>query len=114
MFVITVVESAKFTFSYKLDSTRPNLIKKIRRQALSSEQITDLGTFINALKYYKIRPWTGQYQSGQRRGSTKQGDNFINILLSTFSYELVLRSFSLVTVWLCNVLAQKYRRKSCS
>jgi len=40
------------------------------------------------------------------------GVNFINILLSPFSYESVLHSFSLVTVWLCNffgarILAQK-------
>jgi len=27
---------------------------------------------------------------------------------------MVLRNFSLVTVWLCNYLAQEYQRKSCS
>jgi hypothetical protein len=41
------------------------------------------------------------------------GVNFINILLKTFSYESVFCSFSLDTVWICNFLEQKYRRKSC-
>jgi len=35
------------------------------------------------------------------------GVNFINILRKPFSYKSVLRSFSLVTVWLCNVLVGK-------
>ncbi len=44
--------------------------------------------------------------------STHPGDNFINSLRSTFSSKTVLRSFSLVPVWLCNffgakILAQK-------
>jgi len=34
-------------------------------------------------------------------------------LMSSFLYESVLYSFSLVTVWLCNLLAQEYRCKSC-
>ncbi len=40
--------------------------------------------------------------------------NFINILLNTFSYKIILRSFSLVTVWLMDLLVQEYRRKHCS
>jgi hypothetical protein len=35
------------------------------------------------------------------------GFNFINILLSTFSYESALRSFSLITVWLCNFFGKR-------
>jgi len=37
--------------------------------------------------------------------------NFINILCVCFSYESALRSFSLITVWLCDFLAKGYRRK---
>jgi len=36
---------------------------------------------------------------------------FYQHLLTNFLYESVLRSFSLVTFWLCNFLAQKYWRK---
>jgi len=36
-----------------------------------------------------------------------QGFNFINISQAPFSYKGVLHSFSLVTVWLCNFLAQE-------
>jgi len=34
--------------------------------------------------------------------------NFIKILWDNFLYESALHSFSLVTFWLCNFLAQKY------
>ncbi len=40
--------------------------------------------------------------------------NFIIILHSSFSYESVLQSFSLVTVWRTNFLGKEYRHKSCS
>ncbi len=30
------------------------------------------------------------------------GDNFTNILRAAFTYERVLRRFSVLTVWLCN------------
>jgi len=40
--------------------------------------------------------------------------NFINILHKNFLYKSALRSFSLVTFWLCNFLAQKYWYKICS
>jgi len=33
---------------------------------------------------------------------------------SAFLYKSALGSFFLITVWLCNFLAQEYRRKSCS
>ncbi len=39
------------------------------------------------------------------------GVNFINILCANFLYESALRSFSLVTFWLCIFLALKYCRK---
>jgi len=42
------------------------------------------------------------------------GVNFINILLSPFSYVNALCSFSLITVWLSNFLTNEYRRNSCS
>jgi len=35
------------------------------------------------------------------------GVNFINILGALFLYKIALRSFSLVTVWLCDFLVQK-------
>jgi len=34
--------------------------------------------------------------------SLKAGVNFINILHKTFSYKSILRSYSLISVWLCN------------
>jgi len=43
-----------------------------------------------------------------------KGVNFTNILLVPFSYKSVLRSFSLVTVWLIIFWVQKYLRKSYS
>jgi len=44
---------------------------------------------------------------------TEEGVNSINILQTTFLCKSVLRSFSLVAVWLCIFLEQKYQRKSC-
>jgi len=41
------------------------------------------------------------------------GANFTNIFQAAFSYEIVLRSFSLLTVWLCKFLSKEYWRKSC-
>jgi len=42
----------------------------------------------------------------------RSGVNFINILCAPFSYiDGVLRSFSLVIVWLCNFMTQEYREK---
>jgi len=38
--------------------------------------------------------------------------NFINILPANFLYKSALGSFFLVTVWLCNFLAQKYWQKA--
>jgi len=41
--------------------------------------------------------------------------NFANILQASFSYKSVLRSFSLLKVWLCNFCVEKGNlRKSCS
>jgi len=37
----------------------------------------------------------------------RAGVNFTNILLATFSYESIFRSFSLVTVWLCNFFDER-------
>ncbi len=39
--------------------------------------------------------------------------NFINVKRAHFSYKSILRNFSLITVLLCNFLAQEYRRKCC-
>jgi hypothetical protein len=39
------------------------------------------------------------------------GVNFINILRSIFLYKSTLRSFSLITIWLCNFLAKGYVQK---
>jgi len=39
-------------------------------------------------------------------------DNFVNILRAPFLYISLLHSFSIVTVWLLNFLAQKYWGKS--
>jgi len=44
----------------------------------------------------------------------KQGVNLPNILRAAFSCKRVLRSFSLITVWLCNFLEKEYWRKSYS
>jgi len=38
--------------------------------------------------------------------------NFINILCALFSYESALRSFSLITAWLCYFLAIGYWQKN--
>ncbi len=65
----------------------------------------------------KLRKITDQKSSEFKHSlfqQQSQGVNFINILLSTFLYKSVLRSFSLITVWLCNFLAQEYQEKSCS
>jgi len=35
------------------------------------------------------------------------GVNFINILLAHFLYKSASQSFSLITVWLCNIFWQK-------
>jgi len=45
--------------------------------------------------------------------SQKPGDNFTNILRSDLVVNNFLRSFSLLTVWLCNFLAEEYWHKSC-
>jgi len=45
-----------------------------------------------------------------KKGGT--GVNFINILLTPFSYTSGLRSFSLISLWLRNFLAKEYRHKS--
>ncbi len=47
------------------------------------------------------------FQPGKIRGV-----NFINILCSNLLPKSASSSFSLVTFWLCNFLAQKYWRKS--
>jgi hypothetical protein len=39
---------------------------------------------------------------------------FHQLITQAFFYESAFRSFSLVTVWLCNFLPQEYLRKSCS
>ncbi len=41
------------------------------------------------------------------------GVNFTNILWAAVSCKSVLRSFSLITVWLCNFLMKEYWCKSC-
>jgi len=45
--------------------------------------------------------WVGSTQSFERTGV-----NFINILRAIFSYKSALLSYSLITVWLCNLLAK--------
>jgi len=50
----------------------------------------------------------------REKESDRGGVKFINILLVPFSYQSILCSFSLITVWLCNFWAQEYLRKSCS
>ncbi len=45
-------------------------------------------------------------------GKNFAGDNFTNILWVDFLSKSVLRSYSLLTVWLCNFLVQEYWRKS--
>jgi len=42
------------------------------------------------------------------------GVNFTNILRAAFSYESFLRSFYVLTIWVCNFLAKGFWRKSCS
>ena len=42
------------------------------------------------------------------------GINFNNILRAAFSYESFLRSFYVLTIWVCNFLAKGFWRKSCS
>jgi hypothetical protein len=42
------------------------------------------------------------------------GVNFTNILQAAFSYESFLCSFYVLTIWVCNFLAEGFWRKSCS
>jgi hypothetical protein len=51
------------------------------------------------LSYEKMR-------EREREKDRREGVNFINILRSNFLYESASSSFSLVTFWLCNFLAQ--------
>jgi len=52
---------------------------------------------------------SSQAQSVRSLPGTCTGVNFNNIFLPTFLCESVLHSFSLVTVWLCNLFAKEYR-----
>jgi len=47
-------------------------------------------------------------------GSATAGLYFTDILRADFLSKSVLRRFTLITVWLCNLLATYYRLKSCS
>ncbi len=49
------------------------------------------------------------YTSGQI--IRRPGVNFTNILLTTFSYESFLRSFYVLTIWVCNFLARGFGHK---
>jgi hypothetical protein len=42
------------------------------------------------------------------------GVNFTNILQAAFSYKGFLRSFYVLTIWVCNFLVKGFWRKSCS
>jgi len=42
------------------------------------------------------------------------GVNFTNILRADFSYKFFLRSFDVLTIWVCNFLVKGFWRKSCS
>ncbi len=47
--------------------------------------------------------------------SLKFWDQFYQHFMSSFLWtKIILLSFSLITVWLCNFLAKEYWRKSCS
>ncbi len=48
------------------------------------------------------------------RDKAKQGVNFTNTLRRPFLYKIVMRHFSLNTVWLCNFLEKVNQRKSYS
>ena len=43
---------------------------------------------------------------------TPLGVNFITILCTIFSYKRALHSLSLITIWLCNFLAEEYVEKA--
>jgi hypothetical protein len=45
---------------------------------------------------------------------TSSGVNFTNILQAAFSYESFLRTFYVLTIWVCNFLAKGFGHKSCS
>jgi len=40
--------------------------------------------------------------------------NFTNILQAAFSYQSSLRTFHLLTIWVCNCLEKGFCHKSCS
>jgi hypothetical protein len=40
--------------------------------------------------------------------------NFTNILQAAFSYKSFLRSFYVLSIWVCNFLAQGFWHKSCT
>jgi hypothetical protein len=42
------------------------------------------------------------------------GVNFTNILQAAFCTEVFVRSFYVLTIWVCNFLAKGFWRKSCS
>jgi len=42
------------------------------------------------------------------------GVNFTNILRAAFCILVFLRSFYVLTIWVCNFLAKGFWRKSCS
>jgi len=42
------------------------------------------------------------------------GVNFTNILQAAFLYKSSLRSFYVLTIWICNFLAKGFWHKSCS
>jgi len=48
------------------------------------------------------------------RNTARVRCDFINILGAPFLYKSILHSFSLITVWLCTILAKEYWHKSCS
>jgi len=54
-----------------------------------------------------IFPLLGKAAHKMLLAKSTPGVNFINILRKNFSYKIALRSFSLVTHWLCSFLAQK-------
>ena len=68
-----------------------------------------------AILFLLLLARVGQVHSLPLGGSDwSEGVNFTNILQAAFSYKSILRSFYVLTVWVCIFLVKENQRKSCS
>jgi len=67
----------------------------------SSYMYVTCSMFVRKTRAYKVDEIDGRYQFHQ------------HVLSRFFLYENVFQSFSLIKIWLCNLMAKEYWRKSC-